>query len=72
MSGKVKRWKREHDGSLKETEHPNPILDTHTYEVEFPVRQVAEYSVNVISENMYTQCDAEGNQYLILTKSLIG
>ena len=66
MSGKVKRRKREHDGSLKGTEHPNPILDTHTYEVEFPDRQVAEYSANVIAENMYTQCDAEGNQYLLL------
>jgi hypothetical protein len=34
MSGNVKRRKREHDGSLKGMEHPNPILDTHTYEVE--------------------------------------
>jgi hypothetical protein len=34
--------------------------------VEFPDGQVAEYSVNVIAENMYTQCDTEGNQYLLL------
>jgi hypothetical protein len=46
--------------------HPNPILDTHTYEVEFPDGQVTEYSVNIIAENMYTQCDTEGNQYLLL------
>jgi hypothetical protein len=26
MPGKDKRWKREHDGSLKGTEHPNLIL----------------------------------------------
>jgi hypothetical protein len=39
------------------------------YEVEFPDGQVAEYSVNIIAENMYThQCDAEGNQYLLLNK----
>ena len=44
----------------------NPILDTCTYEVEFPDGQVAEYSANVIAENMYTQCDTEGNQYLLL------
>jgi hypothetical protein len=36
------------------------------YEVEFPDGQVAEYSANVIAKNMYTQCDAEGNQYLLL------
>jgi len=66
MSGKVQRRKREADGSLKGTAHPNPILDTRTYEVEFPDGQVAEYSANAIAENMYTQCDTEGNQYLLL------
>ncbi len=69
MSGKVRQHKRESDGSLKGTAHPNPILDTCTYEVEFPNGQVAEYSANVIAENsaaMYTQCDTEGNQYLLL------
>jgi hypothetical protein len=55
MSGRVKRWKREHDGSLKGTEHPNPILNTHTYEVAFPDGQVADNSANVIAENMYIQ-----------------
>jgi hypothetical protein len=44
----------------KGMEHHNPILDTHMYEIEFLDGQVAEYSVNVIAENMYTQCDAEG------------
>ncbi len=68
MTGKVKTQKREHDGSLKGMEHQNSILDTCTYEVEFPDRQVAEYSVNFIAENMYTQCNAEGNQYFLLDK----
>jgi hypothetical protein len=36
------------------------------YEVEFPHGQLAEYSANIIAENMYTQCDTEGNQYLLL------
>jgi hypothetical protein len=55
-------WKRVYGGSLKGMEHPNLILNTHTYEEEFPYGQVAEYSENIIAENMYTQCDAEGNQ----------
>ena len=44
----------------------NPILDTRTYEVEFPDGRTAEFSANVISEHMFTQCDPEGNQYLLL------
>ena len=66
MSGKVRNRKREVDGTLKGTAHSNPILDTRTYDVEFPDGQVAEYSANVIAENMYAQCDIEGNQYLLL------
>ncbi len=66
MSGKIGQRKREADGSLKGTADPNPILDTCTYEVELPDGQVVEYSVNVIAENMYTQCNTEGNQYLLL------
>jgi hypothetical protein len=66
MSGKVQQCKREADGSLKGTVYPNPILDSCTYEVEFPDGQVVEYSANIIAENMYTQCNTEGNQYLLL------
>jgi hypothetical protein len=29
-----------------------------------------EYYVNIIAENMYTQCDTEGNQYLLLDEIL--
>ena len=37
-----------------------------TYEVEFPDGQTTKYSANIIAENMYAQCDTEGNQYLLL------
>ena len=43
-----------------------PILDTRLYEVEFVDGRMAEFSVNVIVEHMYAQCDPEGNQYLLL------
>jgi hypothetical protein len=52
MSGKVQQRKREANGSLKVTAHPNPILNICMYEVEFPDGQVVEYSANVIAENM--------------------
>ena len=66
MAGKVKRRKCELDGTLKGIAHLNPILDTRTYEIEFPDGQIAEYSANIIAENMYAHCDTEGNQYLLL------
>jgi hypothetical protein len=46
--------------------HANPILDTRTYNVQFPDGSSAEYSANIIAQNMYSQCDSEGNQFLLL------
>ena len=65
-TGKVKRRKRDTDGNIKGTKHRNPILDTRTYEVEFPGGEVAEYAANVIAENMWAQCDLEGQQHLLM------
>ena len=47
-------------------QNSNPILDTRTYEVEFPDGQKTEVAANIIAQNMYAQCDSEGNQYLLL------
>jgi hypothetical protein len=44
----------------------NPIMDTRTYNVEFPDGRSEEYTSNVIAENMYAQCDEEGHQFIIL------
>jgi hypothetical protein len=42
------------------------MLDTRNYEIEFPDGISAEYTANVISENMYAQCDIEGRQYNLM------
>jgi hypothetical protein len=44
----------------------NPILYTRTYNVEFPDGRSEEGTANVIAENMYAQCDEEGNQFIML------
>ena len=62
----VRGRKRQQDGSLRDKANANPILDTRTYDVEFPDGQRAEVAANVIAQNMYSQCDGEGNQYLLL------
>jgi hypothetical protein len=44
----------------------NPILETRTYNVEFPDGHIKEYTANVIVNNMYAQRDEEGKQFLML------
>jgi hypothetical protein len=44
----------------------HPIPDTRLYNVEFPDGRSEEYTANIIAENMYAQCDEEGNQFLML------
>ena len=62
--GTVKHRAHDEAGELQGTRNQNPILDTHTYQVEFSDGQLGEYSANVIAENMYAQCDGMGNQQL--------
>jgi Reverse transcriptase (RNA-dependent DNA polymerase) len=66
LTGKVKARSRTKDGCIVGRAHNNPILDTRLYDVEFPDGHVSEYTANVIAENMYAQCDAQGNQLLLM------
>jgi len=63
--GKVRSRKRDQNGNLVGNAHPNPIMDTRTYKVEFPDGEVAELMANVIAESMYAACDEKGNEYLL-------
>jgi hypothetical protein len=67
MTATVRGRKRHSDGTLRGKANANPILDTRTYEVDFPHREKAEVAANIIAQNMYSQCDSEGNQYLLLS-----
>jgi hypothetical protein len=65
-SGKVVRRKREVDGTVRGRANANSMLDTRTYEIEFPDGHSDEYTANVIAENMYAQSDTEGRQYNLM------
>ena len=65
-TGTVRARKRNTEGSLKGTKHANPLFDTRAYVVEFPNGMEAEYTANLIAENMYAQCNIDGEQYLLL------
>jgi hypothetical protein len=65
-SGKVVRCKRELEYTVRWRANANSMLDTRNYEIEFPGGRSDEYTVNVIAENMYSQCDIEGRQYNLM------
>ena len=64
--GTVKCQKCDADGQLRGLENTNPILDTRTYEVEFLDGQITKYTANAIAENMWSQCNVEENQTLLM------
>jgi hypothetical protein len=64
--GKVVRRKRDMDGTVRGRANANSMLDTRTYEIEFPDGRSDEYTANVIAENIYAQCDIEGRQYNLM------
>jgi hypothetical protein len=46
--------------------HQNPALDIHVYEVHFLNGRTEELANNVVAEALYVQCDADGDQYVLL------
>jgi hypothetical protein len=52
--------KRNSSGRLVGEAHPNPILDTRVFNIEFPDGHVEEYATNVVAENLYSQVDENG------------
>jgi hypothetical protein len=65
-TGKVVRRKRELDGTSNGRANANSMLDTRTYEIEFPDGRSGEYTANFIADNMCAQCDADGRQYNLM------
>jgi hypothetical protein len=68
--GRVTSRKRDADGNPTGRANDNPVLDTRVYNVEFDDGDVTELTANMIAQAMYSQCDHEGNQYMLL-KGLI-
>ena len=58
--------KREIYGNSIVRENQNPILDTRQYELEFSDGEVMNLTNNVVSERIYTQCDKDLNDILLI------
>ena len=58
--GTIKRRKLNPDGTLVGSKNANPMLDTREYIVEFVDENYANYSTNVLIENLSQQVDSNG------------
>jgi hypothetical protein len=61
-AARAKRRKVNNFGNGIGTANPNPILDSRLYVLEFQDGAEAECSANLITENMWAQCNIDGNQ----------
>ena len=66
-TGKVCERKRDADGTRVGKSHTNPLFDTRAYIVEFPDGMEGEYTPNLIAENLYAQCNPDGQQFTLLS-----
>ena len=66
MKGVVKRRVKDEDGLPVGKRNSNPILDNRSYEVEMSDGTTEAYTANVIADNIYAQCDDEGNMYTLM------
>ena len=58
--------KRDRDGNPVGHANDNPILDTRSYIVDIDDGDQTELTANKIAESLYSQCDPDGNHYVLL------
>jgi len=66
VKGRVAARKRDRDGNPIGLANPNPILDTRSYIVHFDDGNQTELTANMIAESLYSQCDPDGHEYVLL------
>jgi hypothetical protein len=66
VKGPVTARKRDQDGNPIGHANDNPILDTRSYIIDFDDGDQTELTANMIAESLYSQCDPDGNQYVLL------
>jgi hypothetical protein len=66
VKGHVTAHKHDQDGNPVGCGNDNPILDIRSYIVNFDDGDQTELTANMIAESLYSQCDRDGNQYVLL------
>jgi hypothetical protein len=66
VKGHVSSRKRDRDGNPVGLAKSNPILDTGSYIINFDDGDQTELAAILIAESIFSQCDPDGNQYVLL------
>jgi hypothetical protein len=66
VKGHVTARRRDRDSNPVGHANDNPILDIRSYIVDFDDGDQTELTANVIAESLYSQCDPDGNQSVLL------
>jgi hypothetical protein len=66
VKGRVAARKRDRDDNPIGLVNSNPILDTRSYVVHFNDGDQTELTANMIVESLYSQCDPNGHEYILL------
>ena len=59
--GEVIKKVKGNDGNTIDRYHENPLIDTSKYEAVLEDGSLAQYTTNIIAENIFSQADSEGN-----------
>ncbi len=54
------------EGNIIGCAHDNPILNSCVYDIEFSDSKVTTLDANAIAKAVYTLCDPDGNEYIVL------
>ncbi len=66
VKGRVSARKRDRDSNPVGLANSNPILDTRSYIIKFDDNDQTKLTANLIAESLFSQCDPDGNQYVLL------
>ena len=66
VPAKVVGWSKNADDEVQGSYHMNSMLNTIDYDVQFLDGAIHEYHENTISQNVYSQVDADGFSHDIL------
>ncbi len=69
VKGRLSAHKRDRDGNPVGLANANPILDTRSYIIDFDDGDQTELTANLIAESLFSQCDPNGNQYVLLDET---
>ncbi len=71
VKGCVTACKRDRDDNPVGHANNNPIFDTRSYIVDFDDGNQTELTANMIAESLYSQCDPDSNQYVLLEEIVL-